>query len=160
MHRGRMITAAGAMALAVVLCGAASAGAEQAPQVDWSGWHEGASGMMLAVKAYEEEHKPIFVYFYTTWCNFCRQFERVLLSDGVVDAYLDTVIRVRVDAEGGPEERRLSEMYGVRGYPTLMMHSGRTKTVSSVSRHEERNGKARLLEAEAFVRELKNAASR
>lgn len=143
-----------------LLAGHPAAAEESIDAPDWSGWHEGVDGLTQAIKLQSETGKPMFVYFYTTWCGYCRQFERVLLTDGDVQDYLDEIIAVRLDAEGGQGELEIRSMYGVNGYPALFMHSGRTRTVSRVTRMEMKDGQARLLEGVDFVKELKNAASR
>jgi thiol:disulfide interchange protein DsbD len=127
---------------------------------NWNGWLEGPAGLSEAIKIQSETGKPMFVYFYTDWCGYCRQFEKVLLTDNLVEDYFDSIIAVRLNAEGGADSSKISQMYGVNGYPALFMHSSRSRTVSRVTRMEQRDGKARLLEGEDFVRELRNAASR
>ena len=152
-------------ALLLLLSGSAVAASgpdepEVVPEGFYDGWHENAAGMVEAVKLQEETGKPLFVYFYASWCGYCKQFDRVLLTDDKVKDYLDEVIAVRIDTESGPESVQLKRMYQVRGTPSIFMHSNRTKTVSKVNRMEMKDGRPRLLEADDFVKELRNAASR
>lgn len=156
----RLVTApATAAGLAVGLAlGAGAVFGAEAP--DWRRWHSGAEGFKTAMAEQRDSQKAMFVYFYTDWCGYCRQFERELLTEDVVKDYLDSIVKVRINPEAGPLEAQIQQMYGVSGYPTLLMHSSRTKSLSRVTRHEEVEGGMRLLEGPEFVRELKNAASR
>ena len=89
--------------------------------------------------------------------------ERCLAKGGgrvVVEEYLDGIIKVRINPEKGREEAMLSRHYGVRGYPAIFMHSGASKTLSTVDRLAIENGQPRLLEAEEFVDVLREAAER
>ena len=155
-------TAATAFSTVLLLLTLAAAPASAAENVgpDFDGWYEGVAGLSEAIKVQAETGKPMFVYFYTDWCGYCRQFENVLLTENVVEDYFDSIIAVRVNAEGGAESSQISQMYGVGGYPALFMHSSRSRTVSRVTRMEQRDGRPRLLEGEDFVKELRNAASR
>ena len=128
---------------------------------DWTGWLDDTPGLQEAIRLHEETGKPMFIYFYATWCGYCQQFERVLLTEKVVDDYMDSIIAVRINGELSRSELELRQIYRVSGFPALFMHSERTKTLSPVSRMEVAdNGKPRLKSGEDFVRELKNAASR
>lgn len=127
---------------------------------DFDGWLNGNDGMREAMRLYEEQGRPIFVYFYTDWCPYCRQFERELLSEDYVREYLGGVIKVRINPEKGPGELMISQHYGVRGYPALFMHSSRSKVMSAINRLAIEDGQPRLLEAEEFVDVLRQAAER
>ncbi len=133
--------------------------AAQEPRADFSGWYEGVDGFRDAIAEQQATGKPMFVYFYADWCGYCRQFERVLLTERPVIEYLDTIIKVRVNPEHGRAEREIANMYRVRGFPVLVMHSSKSKTMSRVQRFTEESGKPRLLDAEDFVEQLEKAAS-
>jgi len=126
----------------------------------FDGWLDGHDGMREAMRLYEKESRPIFVYFYTDWCPYCRQFESELLSEDYVQQYLGGVIKVRINPEKGPGELMISRHYGVQGYPSLFMHSSRSKVMSAISRLAIEDGQPRLLEAEEFVDVLREAAER
>jgi thiol:disulfide interchange protein len=131
-----------------------------AERPSFDGWLNGQDGMREAMRLQEEQGRPIFVYFYTDWCPYCRQFEKELLSKDYVQQYLGGVIRVRVNPEKGPGELMISRHYGVQGYPALFMHSSRSKVLSAINRLAIEDGQPRLLEAEEFVDVLREAAER
>ncbi len=146
-----------ATAALLALAGAA-AFAQQRP--DFDDWYSGALAFNTAIGVQANEGKPMLVYFYADWCNFCRQFENELLSDGRVADYLKDVIAVRMNPEVGDAERRFGAMYGVRGYPALFVHSGASKTLSRIDRMKVEDGKPRLMSPDEFIDTVREAATR
>lgn len=145
-------------ALVLLLLGLPSSASEPAP--DWSSWLNGAPGMLEAIERYQEEPRPILVYFYTDWCGYCRQFERELLSDERVGAYVDDIIAVRINPEQGREESAISQRYRVSGYPGIFMHSATSKSLSRIDRMTVVEGRPMLLDPDAFIEVLRGAGSR
>lgn len=127
---------------------------------DFDGWYEGAAGLAEALEVQQRDRLPLFLYIYTDWCPYCRQFERELLTDDEVDGYLDAVLAVRMNPESGGQESRLAQRFGVRGYPTLVMYSADGETASYVERMEMVDGEPRLMTGRAFLRVLDEAANR
>jgi thiol:disulfide interchange protein len=139
---------------------AAAGGASDDPQPDFSSWLEDAPGMAEAARLYQEAARPVFVYFYTDWCPYCRQFERELLSAEPVEDYFDGIVTVRINAEKGPAEAEISRRYGVRGFPALFMLSSESGRWLEVERMVLEDGRPRLKEPGAFVDTLKQASAR
>ncbi len=102
----------------------------------------------------------MLVYFYADWCNYCRQFEKELLSDSGVHDYLKDLIVVRINPEAGQAERRFGDMYGVNGYPSLFVHSSESKTLSRIDRMKLDDGKPRMMSPEEFIGTVTEAAAR
>ncbi len=139
----------------------AAAASDPAPgRPDFEGWYEGAAGLAEALEVQQRDRLPLFLYIYTDWCPYCRQFERELLTDDDVDSYLDSVLAVRLNPESGASESRLARRLGVRGYPTLVMYSADGRTASAVERMEMVEGKPRLMTGRVFLRVLDEAANR
>lgn len=83
----------------------------------------GADGWREAMRRAEEGGKGVFVYFYTDWCPYCRQFDAELVAAPEVDAYLRRgIIAVRINPEAGAEEAELARRYGINGFPALFVH--------------------------------------
>ncbi|MDH3404861.1 MAG: thioredoxin family protein [Acidobacteriota bacterium] len=91
-------------------------------------WFDDAAGYAQAVAKAEAEGKPVFVYFYTEWCPYCRQLNAELLAAAEVQEEIDRMIAVRVNAEGGPDERSLAAHYRVRGYPALFVFTANARS--------------------------------
>ena len=149
--------AIGALVL-VVLPLAAMAGESKTP--DWTGWLNGATGMSQAAKLHEQDSKPVFVYFYTDWCQYCRQFERELLSTEEVADFVGDLIAVRINPEASAENRHVADMYRVNGFPALFVHSGESRTLTRVDRVVVEGGAPRLMVPAEFVASLREAGSR
>jgi thiol:disulfide interchange protein len=153
MNRRAWSFLAGLGALALAL--SATAAAAIAP----SSWREGAAGHVRARAEAQTAARPVFVYFYTDWCPYCREFQKELLDTGPVESYLRGITRVKINPEKGPEEARLAREYGVTGYPALFViaDGGRPQQVARSTRH---NGQPRLKTPEEFVATLRQAAGR
>jgi thiol:disulfide interchange protein len=136
------------------------AATDDEPKPDFTSWLEDAEGMAEAARLFEQEARPIFVYFYTDWCPYCRQFERELLSHDLVEDYVDGIVAVRVNPENGPSEAEISRRYGVQGFPMLFMLSPESKSWSRVERMEMKDGRPVLKQPGAFVDALKQASAR
>lgn len=143
-----------------LLLPAAGALASDGPSPDFGSWLEDAPGMIEAARLYQEEARPIFVYFYTDWCPYCRQFERELLSSEQVEDYIEGIVAVRINAEKGPAEAEISRRYGVRGFPALYMLSSESGSWTMVERIEIEDGRPKLKAPGAFVDTLKQASAR
>ena len=151
-----------AVALGFGVAGAQTPAASQASagMPDFSDWLSQAGGMNKAIGIQRNEGRPMLVYFYADWCNFCRQFERELLSDSSVSDYLKDLIVVRINPESGPAERRFANMYRVNGYPSLFVHSGASKTLSRIDRMKLVDGKPRMMVAQEFIDTVAEASAR
>ena len=66
--------------------------------------------------AAQEQHKPVFVYFWAVWCQYCEKFETQTLPDPrIMEALNDDFILVAIDLD---EDREVPRKYGV-SYPPL-----------------------------------------
>jgi thiol:disulfide interchange protein len=144
---------AGVGALALVLSAAA------APALAPSSWQEGAAGHQRARAEAQTAARPVFVYFYTDWCPYCREFQKELLDTGPVESYLRGITRVKINPEKGPEEARLAREYGVTGYPALFVIAD-GGTAQPIARSVRDSGRPRLKTPEEFVATLRQAAGR
>lgn len=147
----------GVMLLAGALAGRAAA----QHRSDSSTWSQNAEGYASALELSRAEGRPLFVYFRTDWCPYCREFEQQLLGSREVEDYLRGLARVRINPEAGEPERRLADTYGVQGYPAIYWQQRATGEPVRVSRTvRAANGEARLKTPGEFVSGLRQAASR
>lgn len=119
-------------------------------------WHEDAGGYRQALKTADETGAPVFVYFYTDWCPYCRQFNTELLGDPMVQGQIGEMLAVRVNPERGPDERSLATHYRVRGYPALFVYTpqGRGKLQPVRRTVATADGRPRLKTPEEFAATL------
>lgn len=72
-----------------------------------------------ALKLADQEHKIVFVDFYTTWCEPCKRLDKDTWEDPSVIALLKgKSIALEVDAEKNVE---MAKHYNVNAYPTLAL---------------------------------------
>lgn len=89
-------------------------------------WQTAESGLGPAQQLAARDGRPLLVYVYTDWCRYCRELEANWLQHPDVDRILArSVVRVRVNPERSDTERALSQEFGVRSYPTLLLVEGR-----------------------------------
>lgn len=75
-------------------------------------WHTYKEGMELGKK----DRKKVFLYFYTDWCGYCREMEKVTFIDqSVIDILNSRFIPVRVNAD---KEKGAASDYNIKGFPT------------------------------------------
>jgi thiol-disulfide isomerase/thioredoxin len=92
------------------------------------------SGVALfddALRDRSRRSKPIALYFYTSWCGYCKQLDRLLGSPDVRQ-YLDSILYVPINAEAGENEKALFHRYGGRGYPHFVMLSARSNQTTQI----------------------------
>mgnify|MGYP006285740527 CR=1 FL=1 len=64
-----------------------------------------------------EQDRPVVVYFWTTWCTYCEDYNRKVYSDPTVQSRLDDFVLVAVNLDNdGTEASRLKQQYNVN-YP-------------------------------------------
>ena len=98
-----------AAAWALVACPAPSI-AEEGPFVSMD--------FEKALAEAKKKDKPIFIDFFTTWCNPCKMLDQTTWKDKKVIAWLsEKTIPLKLDAE---KETELAQKYKVAGYPTLL----------------------------------------
>ncbi|MBO0930393.1 thioredoxin family protein [Fibrella aquatilis] len=67
-----------------------------------------------------EQHKPIFLDFYTTWCAPCKQMDKLVFSrPDVQQVVTQQFVSARIDA-GSSFGLLLKQNFNVEAYPTLL----------------------------------------
>lgn len=87
--------------------------------MDLGDWYSGKDGYIQALRRKSRVERPMVVYFRTDWCPWSRRFEDEFLSVRGVNNAIADMIRVQVDPDGGPDEARLTDRFGVTGYPAF-----------------------------------------
>jgi thiol:disulfide interchange protein len=129
------------------------------PAASWQDidWHDDAGGYREALEEADRTGTRMFVYFYTEWCPYCRQFNSELLGDPRVQGQIGEMLAVRVNPERGPDERSLASHYRVRGYPALFVYTpqGRGKFEPLRRTVPTPEGRPRLKTPEEFAATLR-----
>ena len=105
---------------------AAQVSAVPAPRSD--SWYEGADGYVKASKEFKQTHRPMVVYFYASWCPYCRRFEKRVLSSPQVQEFLKDKIKVRINPEAGDRENSLAFRYEINGFPAFFLHPAQSES--------------------------------
>ena len=69
-----------------------------------------------AVRTAQKENKPLYLYFYSDSCGYCKMMDKEVLGDKEIGTLLKRdFIYVRIDGEKTTD---LAKLYGVRGFPS------------------------------------------
>jgi tetratricopeptide (TPR) repeat protein len=121
---GRLLPTPEPQVMPVATCPLEDHGSGPAPSTETvsPSWYTRASDYEQARAEQRSTGRPMVVYVYTDWCPHCREFDRELLSALAVDRYLTgRAVKVRINPESGPEERRLAHTLGVERFPEFAM---------------------------------------
>ena len=91
-----------------------------AQQMDNEGWLPSLSqGLAQA----QQEHKPVFIDFWATWCKNCLTMNQTTFKNADVIKRLEPYVKVKCQAEnpGDPATREIMEHFGVVGLPTYVV---------------------------------------
>lgn len=70
-----------------------------------------------------EKQKPVLIEFYANWCTYCQAADRDVFSDPAVQASMEKITAIRVDAStGDPEQTNIMQSYKVNGFPSFVAY--------------------------------------
>jgi len=91
----------------------------------------------------KKQHKPYIVDFSTSWCGYCKKFDREVMPDSSFSSLVNQQFLFgRVD---GDAQKDLVMKYGVRGYPTFIIFNEKGEEIRRF------NG---YVDAQSFVKSL------
>ena len=70
-----------------------------------------------------EDHKPVIIDFYATWCTPCRELDEITFHHPDVVKLADrdfVMLKVDLTQKGNPVHQRLLSQYAIKGVPTLV----------------------------------------
>lgn len=100
----------------------------QAPPVNEYHWKPYSA---QAVKDSIAQHKPMVIDFWAEWCPNCHELERYLFSLPEVQAKLNKVTALRMDATNQYDDavQSIIQQYQIEGVPTVIFLDSRGKEV-------------------------------
>jgi thiol:disulfide interchange protein DsbD len=96
---------------------AAVNGTAGAPQIAW------VKTEAEALARAKSEKKPVLIDFGATWCKACNELDEETWPDPKVRTEAARYVALKVDAtdDDDPEVKRLSEKYGIKGLPVVLL---------------------------------------
>lgn len=99
-----------------------------------------------ALKQAKEQNRHVFLFFTgSDWCGWCMRLKEEILSTPQFQTYArDNLILVELDFPRGKtlapslvaQNNSLSDKYGIRGYPTVIILNSRGKEIDSLGYQE------------------------
>lgn len=114
------------------------------PGVSHAG-HKDASLVWLryteGVEVAKKENKPALIYFFASWCGYCKKMESEVFTDHDVEAEMQKFVLIRVDIDSDKtvvhegkvtKESDLARSHGVTGTPTIRFQEPDGKDISGI----------------------------
>ncbi len=89
---------------------------------DFNGWYHGASDYQEVVDEATNEEKPLILYFHTEKCRWSIKMNNDYLAANEVEHFINTIPKVEINPGKGPNEKKISEEYGVKGFPSFFVY--------------------------------------
>ena len=87
-----------------------------------SKWFNDHAGYKKALEISLTKNAPIFIYGRTDWCPYCKKFDITFLTNPEVKKALSKFVKVKLNPEHSPEDKKLFNSWGGRGYPSFFVH--------------------------------------
>lgn len=69
------------------------------------------------------KQKPVLIEFYANWCTYCQAADKDVFSDPAVQAAMEKITAIRVDASAGdPAQTTIMQSYKVNGFPSFVAY--------------------------------------
>ena len=84
----------------------------------------------LGLNESNKSNKPMFVYFSTSWCSYCKQLEsETFTNQEIINKITENYIPVKIDGDTNPE---LCSRYNVLGFPTMVIIDSNEKQLDVI----------------------------
>ncbi len=104
-------------------------------------WSEYLNGLAEGRK----QKKPIFIDFYTDWCHWCHELDRVTYQDKqVIRLMNEKLIAIRINAES-KTGMSIARQYPIRGYPSLWFLNSNGDVITPINGYVEPHNMVSIL---------------
>jgi len=94
-------------------------------------FHRAAEGLAEGFQIAQQENKPVMMYFWAIWCQYCAKFQTDTLGNPQVKKILeDDYILVAMDLD---EDKEVSQRYGVSYPPYVVFLDAKGNVVDRIS---------------------------
>lgn len=94
-------------------------------------WHRSATGLERGLLEASQENKPVVVYFWAIWCQYCAGFQANTLGNPEVNKMIENdYVRVAIDLD---IDREVSNKYGVSYPPYVIFLDGKGNVIDRIA---------------------------
>lgn len=94
-------------------------------------WYRSASGLDEGFRIAQQENKPIAVYFWAIWCQYCAKFQSDTLGNPEIKKILEEdYVLVAIDLD---LDRDVAQKYGVSYPPYVLFLDGNDKVLDRIA---------------------------
>ncbi len=94
-------------------------------------WYRSAPGLEKGILEASQENKPVVVYFWAIWCQYCAGFQTNTLGSPQINKMLENdYVRVAIDLD---LDRGVANNYGVSYPPYVIFLDGSGNVIERIS---------------------------
>ncbi|GFO97112.1 protein of unknown function DUF255 [groundwater metagenome] len=94
-------------------------------------WYHSASGLEKGFEVASQENKPVVVYFWAIWCQYCAKFQSDTLGNPQINKILENdYVLVAMDLD---VDRDVSGRYGVSYPPYILFLDGKGNVIDRIA---------------------------
>jgi thiol-disulfide isomerase/thioredoxin len=91
-----------------------------------------------ALKKAREDKKPVLVDFTTDWCGWSKKMDREIIASPDVQEMLQRFVLVRLNPEVSKENEKVSEDFGVTGFPHFVIANYKGEDIGHLEGYSEK----------------------
>jgi thioredoxin-related protein len=94
-------------------------------------WYHSAAGLEKGFQDASQENKPVVVYFWAIWCQYCARFQSDTLGNPQINSILEKdYVRVAMDLD---VDRDISGKYGVSYPPYILFLDSKGNVIDRIA---------------------------
>ena len=94
-------------------------------------WYHSAAGLEKGFQEASKENKPVVVYFWAIWCQYCARFQSDTLGNPQINKIIENdYVRVAMDHD---EDRDISGKYGVSYPPYILFLDSKGNVIDRIA---------------------------
>lgn len=115
-------------------------------------WYSGHAGYSEAMDISDQNETPAIIYMRTDWCQYCKKFEKELLTDRGVKASLAKFVKIKINPDKSDQNKALYKKLNGKGFPTIMVQHGKSGKLARVRAPYTKNSNGwQLMTSNEFI---------